>query len=197
MSENNSDDGYPTEIKLDLGESVNWADALEELEGSDEGAAASKPREEAPAPPAPKPAADNTPIPIASEKPVREERPLTKYEELCKKRSVTMGREDLDVFTELSDMLCSVNESLAEFQKVIGEHPELIQKHIAKTCEDNLKDTAAVMFKEFHALRNGRMNKTYDPKCVCKQCHTVYMVPLPGDGLCDECRAAEVPRQAP
>lgn len=46
-----------------------------------------------------------------------------------------------------------------------------------------------VMLKEFHALRHGQQQKKYDKRNICCGCHSVFMVPLPADGMCDECRA--------
>ena len=96
-----------------------------------------------------------------------------------------MKRDDLDVFGELSEIMSSVNSALNRLQVFQRKHPYLVAPNILRHWEENLRETSTLMTREFHALRNGKDNKTYDKRCVCNICHTVYMEPLPEDGICD------------
>ncbi|MBI5155518.1 hypothetical protein HZA57_09805, partial [Candidatus Poribacteria bacterium] len=81
----------------------------------------------------------------------------------------------------------SVNTAANLLKKFEQSHPYLIAPNVFRSWEDNLKETATLMFREFHNLRNGKARKTYDKRYVCQECHTVFMMPIPG-GVCDECK---------
>lgn len=193
------------ELKIDDGP-IDWAAALAEFAEADAAprrapapapAAAAKP-----APPPPPAVAVATPAP-ATETPVPAEgapgaaRPMTRYEELCKKPSMKIERADAAVFNEFSALVAHVSKALHHLEAAVAKDPEVLPERHVKTCVDNLKDTQTLMMKEFHALRNGRIQKKYDPRCVCVQCTTVYMIPLGPDGICDSCRGSNAPKNAP
>jgi hypothetical protein len=129
--------------------------------------------------PVPARAAD-TPSPGAANTPSR-------FEELLRKPSVTVPAEDIQVLSELSDILASVNGALAAVKKLKAKYPYLIAPNITGMWEDNLQETATVMMREFHNLRNGRAQKSYQKKNICTMCSSVFLEPLP-DGICDECK---------
>jgi hypothetical protein len=118
---------------------------------------------------------------------------MSKYEALCKKPSIALKGGDIRVMDEMSEVLCGVNVANALIGKFAAKHPGAIDPARIERWENNLRDTATVMYREFHALRNGRMKKTYDKRHVCTECHAVFMVPLP-EGICDECRSRKAPR---
>lgn len=190
------------EIEIDSGGPVDWASAFKELEEMEGAAAPAKPQ------PAPvKPAAE-TPVPDKASpptpngdeaqdiQPAPEGDGLSRYEELCKKKTMAMDPGDFEVFDELSDVLSCVNSALNKLKAWEKKHPYLVAPNILRMWEDNLKETSTVMLREFHQLRNGRQQKQYDKRFVCSKCHAVFMSPLP-NGICDECRASEAPRSAP
>ncbi len=145
------------------------------------------------------PTTPSAPAPAPAErKPLPTRRPspnMSRYEELCKKPSMTIKREDLKVIDELSEILGSVNTALRMLQGFEKTYEHNIPKQKFRLWEENLKDTAMIMYREFHALRNGKQQKTYDKRCICTCCHGVFMVPLP-DGLCDECRSRKTTKSA-
>jgi len=181
---------YHHEISLDDDEGpVDWASALAELEKNS---------------PVNPEDADHTPIPTVRSDPAspakqpadRQPAGITrasaegrsKYQELAKKRSVTITTEDLKTLDELADILSSVNIANALLDGFIRHHPDAINQRLLDNWRSNLKETAQIMMREFHQLRHGKDKKVYDPRHVCRVCHTVYLSELP-DGICDECRA--------
>lgn len=123
-----------------------------------------------------------------------EKRSLSRYEELCRQRSVTLGQEDLSVFTDFGEMIGAITAAQRAVEHFRKKHHGAVPERFCNLWETNLKEANGVLMKEFHALRHGRQEKKYDPRCVCRGCHAVFMVPLPAGGLCDECRAAQAPR---
>lgn len=128
-----------------------------------------------------------------------EERKLARarYEKLCKTPSMRMEQADMMVLSEFSEIIASVNQAGKLVGRLQSRFPDYINERMIHVCRENLKETATVMLKEFHTLRHGRQQKKYDKRCICRKCHNIFMVPLPGDGICDECRASQTPRSAP
>jgi hypothetical protein len=150
--------------------------------------------------PAPVSAATPAPTrpPVCTETPAPvEDRPLTKYEELCRTRSLTIGKADVGVIAEFSQVIAAMNEVQRQLDKVLKTHPEHIPERLANLVRENMRESAQTMLKELHAMRNGRVQKKYDKRCICTVCHSVFLVPLPADNICDACRASSVPRSAP
>lgn len=184
--------GQPYEIKLEADGPVDWSKALEDLNAWDEKTPAkAQAPAAAPAPAAP-PAAEEAgnPAPAATPPPAPErEKRLSRYEELCKKPSMIVKDEDAATMDELSEILSSVNSALNQLKKFEKKHPYLIAPNVFRHWEDSLKETATIMYREFHNMRNGKEKKVYDKKYVCLRCKSVFMMPLPM-GICDECRSS-------
>ncbi len=121
--------------------------------------------------------------------PTERARRLARYEELCKRTSVKMQAEDLETLSAYSKVIGSVSNAELKLRQLVESYPDELPEHLKKTCANNLKETVMVMLNEFHQLRNGRRQKKYDKRHVCQKCHSVFLVPLPKDGICDECRA--------
>lgn len=172
---------------------ADWDTLMQELETvGKELAPPGDEAEEAEAPPSP---AVTQPEPQEVETPATTpETARSRYEELCRTPSMKMEAGDLEAMTRLSEVIGKINEALRNVEKLeeadtAGEFPE----RFTKLWTQNLKDTVTVLMKEFHALRHGRYQKKYDKKFICKECHGVFMAPLPG-GICDECRANHRPQ---
>lgn len=138
-----------------------------------------------------------TPGPTGTQTPEPTDRPLSKYELLCRTPSMKMEKGDLKVWTEFSVVIGKVSAAAAALERLRTRVPSMKDNRSCRTCADNLKETSIVMMKEFHSLRNGRAAKKYDATHVCAECHMVFMVPLPEDGICDACRGAKAPRLGP
>jgi len=210
----NDENPNPPIVELDLsselkGGPVNWAAALAELEGDAAPitpkkkpatvpapppppvAKAASPAPPAnPSPPAPAPAAQK-PAEAATGKPAPDDaaapRKQSKLQELMNRPSMTVEDDAMQVMTELSNILSNVNAALNGVNKFAADHPALIAPNIYRMWEDNLKETSTMMLREFTNMRHGKKAKTYDKRTICKECHGVFMLPLP-DGVCDECR---------
>ncbi len=173
---------YHHEISIEETEGpIDWAAALKELEKS-----TPAPRDVDRAPIATVRSPAKVPPDTGESDPAPESR--ARYRELASKRAVKISTEDLKTLDELADILASVNIANSLLDGFIRQHPEAVSPRIIESWRHNLKETSQIMMREFHQLRNGKENKVYDPRNVCKVCHTVYLAPLP-DGVCDECRA--------
>lgn len=196
---------FREEIKMDDGDSAsNWMELLNELKDSK--------REEAPGPQPTPP----TPVDVPDEprgrtvevditpdmeddtaKVDEQQRRRDRYQELCREPSMNIQKADMMVMSEFSDIIAEVNKAGKDLTRLRSEFEGVIQPRILNTCVENLKETATVMLREFHNMRHGRQEKKYDKRYVCVNCHQVFMVPLPGDRICDECRAGMTPRNSP
>ncbi len=190
MSDQDNNKPYHHEISIDDNDGpLDWAAALRDLEKGAPSADVpdrtpiSTVKSTSPSPSESRPASSGIVRPSAQSR--------AKYEELAKKRAVTISEEDLKTLDELADILSSVNIASSLLDGFVQHHPDAVQPRILEGWKHNLKETAQIMMREFHQLRNGKENKTYDPRTVCTVCHTVYLAPLP-DGICDECRANAV-----
>ncbi len=125
------------------------------------------------------------------------DRPMTRYEQLCKLPSMPMEQDDKKVMVEFSGVIAKVNEAGKAFSQLRHQFPELIPPHLQSALRENLRETSTVMLRELHNMRNGRQQKKYDNRYICKRCHSVFMIPLPSDRLCDECRASDTATAAP
>jgi hypothetical protein len=203
------DNNKPFRINLTEtpGEGGEWAKALADLQSDAHEVApatpGSTPIAHAGTEPTPRqndtPATPAPPVGIAPPTPLADstERPLSKYEELIRTPSMKMEKADLGVITEFSQVIGAVNVAARALDDLDKRHPDQIPERMINLCRDNLRETGQVMLRELQALRHGRVQKKYDKRCVCVQCHSVFMVPLPADGICDACRASMVPRSAP
>ncbi|MBI1292566.1 hypothetical protein GC173_15215 [bacterium] len=142
-----------------------------------------------------------TPLPLDPRKSANRDtptdRPLTKYEEMCRAKSLNIGAADVKVIAEFSQIIAAVNEATRMLDRLEKTYPDQLPDRLLTLIRENLRDSTQTMLKELHAMRNGRVQKKYDKKYVCCECHTVFLVPLPADNVCDACRASSVPRSAP
>ncbi len=123
------------------------------------------------------------------EETARVQKALSRYDELRKKPSIAkMNSDDLRTWEELSEIMGTVNRAATMIDRYRQDYSALVPGEKFDQVEDNLKEVAAIMLREFHSLRHGKHNKTYDKRNVCTECHAVYLVPLP-EGVCDECRS--------
>ncbi|MCC5875725.1 MAG: hypothetical protein JJU11_05860 [Candidatus Sumerlaeia bacterium] len=129
------------------------------------------------------------PAPTDAEQPAKPEAPMSRYDQIRNTRGVSMEKEDLELFSEFSKVIGKIHAAQQTIEGLRDAHPELVPERHFNTWISNLKETHMVMMKEFYALRNGLKEKKYDKRCICIKCNTVFMVPLPADGICDECRA--------
>lgn len=186
-----SDSPFGREIKLETGDSASdWMALLSELRGTkEEGGEPEEQREK------------GGEVKLEESKPPVEmeekEKRRSRYEELCRTPSISMKQTDMLVMSEFSEIIGQVNKAGKALNTLRKQHPGLVQDRLAETCVENLKETSQVMLREFHSMRHGREQKKYDKRCVCVNCHGVFMTPLPSDRICDECRAGQTPSAAP
>lgn len=176
----------PFRHEIRTGEGDELSSYLDEIgEGAGEPAEpASPPEEKDAAPPAaPPPPAAEPPAPAKSDA------PMSRYDQIRNTRGISMEKEDLALFSEFSGVIGKIHAAQQTIEKLRTAHPDLVSERHFNTWISNLKETHMVMMKEFHALRNGLKEKKYDARCICKKCNSVFLVPLPADGMCDECRA--------
>ncbi len=121
----------------------------------------------------------------------------SRYEEVIRRKSLKVEKADVHVMMEFSSIIAKVNEAGKTITKIRDQYPDEIPTHLSNGIRDNIKETATVMLKEFQAMRHGRTQKKYDKKYVCKKCHSVFMVPLGKEGICDECKASQTSSSAP
>lgn len=190
----------PIELEIDDDGPVDWAKALAELEASPDEAPArppAPPKEDSAAeepPEAPDAEAEARLAALRAEREQARAAQRAKLEALRSKPAVSMKKDDMTVVDELAEILSKVNTALNELKRFERKHPQLVAPNILRAWEYNLKETSTMMLREFDQLREGQKQKTYDARFVCKECKTVFMEKLPGDRLCDECRARLVPR---
>lgn len=116
---------------------------------------------------------------------------MSKYDELRKKPSMkAMGRDDLMVMEELSDVVAPVNKAVTLLERFQHRYPNEISEEKLNMWRNGLKETASIMLSEFYSLRHGKKQKVYSEDKICKVCHAVFMCKLP-DGICDECKSRQ------
>ncbi len=134
-----------------------------------------------------------SPTPAAPDK-EEDEEPMSRYEKLKRQSSFQMDPEAVKMANEFSDILFHVNRALILLGSFREKYPYLIAPNVFAVWEDNLKESAQTMLREFQHMKDPR-SKQYDRKYVCKVCKSVFFVSLP-DGICDECRG-KISSQAP
>ncbi|MGF1573200.1 MAG: hypothetical protein ACFCU1_09020 [Sumerlaeia bacterium] len=119
-----------------------------------------------------------------------------KYKELCRKPSMNkMEAADLEIMEELSDVVAPVNKAVTLLEDFNRRYADWINEAKFQSYRNSLRETATIMLSEFYSLRNGQKEKSYSEDKVCKECHSVFMFPLP-ENLCDECRSRKTRRNA-
>jgi hypothetical protein len=121
----------------------------------------------------------------------------SRYQEAINHRSFSMEKADIGIISEFSKIIAQNNKIGRLIEKLRLADPTLAPERVFDGWEDGAKECNTVMLHEFYAMRNGRQAKKYDARHVCKECNSVFMVPLPADGICDACRAAKAPRSSP
>ena len=93
--------------------------------------------------------------------------------------------EKLLIFNELSEIIRWQNQCIERIKSFRERYPYLIPPNVAYMVEENLKENVQVLYRELNHLHKPKEEKR---RHVCRECHSVFFVSLPG-GLCDECRA--------
>jgi|GEM_PF-532858 len=97
-----------------------------------------------------------------------------------------MDYEELFVLNEYSEIIKYHNNTLDRIKRFREAYPYLIAPNIFDTLQNNLRDNITILFREMSGMKDQK-KKQYDKKFVCKLCHRIFMMSLPG-GVCDECR---------
>ncbi len=95
--------------------------------------------------------------------------------------------EQLLIFNELSEIIRWQNQCIERMKSFREKYPYLIPPNVAKMVEENLKENVQILYRELNHLHKPKEEKR---RHVCRMCHGVFFVSLPG-GLCDECRAKQ------
>ena len=101
--------------------------------------------------------------------------------------------EKFQAVAELGEVIRLQNEALDRLQDFRKARPYLIMPNLAKMVEENMKESAQVLYKELNNLHRPAEQQTH---YICDDCKMAFLVKLPG-GICDECRArrAASPRE--
>ena len=97
-----------------------------------------------------------------------------------------MEYEELFVLNEFSEIVKYHNIALERIKRFQEAYPYLIAPNVFDTIQHNLKDNITILLREMSGMKDQK-KKQYNKKHVCRVCHQVYMMNLPG-GICDECR---------
>ena len=113
-----------------------------------------------------------------------------KYDELRKRPSMKgLKNEDMETLEKLSDVASPVNVAINKIQDFEKKYALMIDRQKMASLRSQLREISSVMLAEVYALRHGQREKTYDESKICKVCHSVFMVSLPKDRICDSCRS--------
>ncbi|MCX7717184.1 MAG: hypothetical protein N2111_02120 [Candidatus Sumerlaeaceae bacterium] len=93
--------------------------------------------------------------------------------------------QQLDLTSELCEIVRLHNIMLKRLEDYRREHPYLLPPNVARMMEDNLKENIQMLYKEMNNLHKP---KSEQRRYTCRECHHVFASPLRG-GLCDECRS--------
>jgi len=113
-----------------------------------------------------------------------------KYDELRKRPSMkALKNEDMETLEKLSDVAAPVNVAIKLIQDFEKKYALMIDRNKIGSYRSQLREISSVMLAEVYALRHGKQKKVYDESKICKVCHSVFMVSLPKDRICDACRS--------
>jgi hypothetical protein len=98
---------------------------------------------------------------------------------------MALDYEQLLIFNELSEIIRWQNQCIERMKAFREKYPYLIPPNVAKLVEENLKENVQCLYRELNHLHKPASEKK---RHVCRSCHGVFFVSLPG-GLCDECRS--------
>jgi hypothetical protein len=86
---------------------------------------------------------------------------------------------------ELGEVIRLQNEALEKLRAFREARPYAIAPNLFRMIEENLKENVQMLYKELNQVHKP---PTERKRHVCRQCHHVFAIALPG-GLCDECRS--------
>ena len=98
-----------------------------------------------------------------------------------------MEYKNLFMMNEFSEIIKYHNNTLDRIKRFREEYPYLIAPNVYDMLQHNLKENVTILFREMSGIQNPGKKK-YEKKYVCRICHKVHMIKLPG-GICDECRS--------
>lgn len=93
--------------------------------------------------------------------------------------------EQLLITNEFGEIIRWHNQCLERLKAFRTSYPYLMAPNVAKMMEENVKENVQMLYREFNNLHKP---KTEQRRHVCRECHSVFAVSLPG-GICDECRS--------
>ena len=97
---------------------------------------------------------------------------------------MNVNSDALKIVAELGEAIRLQNEALERLRAFRQEMPYILAPNIANMVEENLKENIHVLYKELNQAHKPPSERRRN---ACRQCHMVYVSPLPG-GICDECR---------
>lgn len=100
---------------------------------------------------------------------------------------MALDLDQLFIFNELSEIIRWQNQCIERMKSFREKYPYLIPPNVAKMVEENLKENVQILYRELNELHKPPEAKR---RHVCRGCHQVFFVKLPG-GLCDECRSKQ------
>lgn len=86
---------------------------------------------------------------------------------------------------ELGEVIRLQNEALEKLRAFREARPYAIAPNLFRMIEENLKENVQMLYKELNQVHKP---PTERKRHVCRQCHHVFAMSLPG-GICDECRS--------
>ena len=98
---------------------------------------------------------------------------------------MALDYEQLLITNEMSEIIRWHNQCLERLRHYRETYPYLMAPNLARMMEENLKENVQMLYRE---LNNLHKPKAEQRRHVCRVCHGVYAISLPG-GMCDECRA--------
>lgn len=102
---------------------------------------------------------------------------------------MSFTEKQLDITSELCEIVRLHNEMIARMQTYRKDYPWLMPPNVCAMIEDNLKENSQMLYKEMNNLHKP---KGEQKRYTCPQCSHVFAAPLRG-GLCDECRGRTTP----
>lgn len=86
-------------------------------------------------------ATTQTAPPCPEAAPAAPARPLSRYEQLCRQKSIIIESDDVEIMTEFSEIISHVNEIARLVEKLDAEHPDFVPQRFIDMWSQNLKET--------------------------------------------------------
>ena len=109
----------------------------------------------------------------------------------CERRALALDYEQLLITNEMSEIIRWHNQCLDRLRSYRETYPYLMAPNVARMMEENLKENVQMLYRELNNLHKPKQEQR---RHVCRECHSVFAVSLPG-GICDECRARQRPQE--